>query len=191
MDPTTGETRSSLEPFRREYAPTVASWMSSDQELRWLSPCTPPPLTSDKVLAWHKPGNSPFLFMQGGDATPAGYGELNRMRRDPDHHWLGHVVIRPGLRGRGLGNRLVGSLVQHAFGQLSAKRISLIVFPDNRPAIECYTAQGFALVGDEFHRFVDGGPKEHMLRFEIRASGSTEYGTAGENRAASGKSRPI
>ena len=120
-------------------------------------------------------------FAVGAEAArlggvPAGQGvgnaadELSPMRREPDHYWLGHVLIRPGLRGRGLGNRLVVGLVEYAFERLSARRISLIVFPDNRPAIECYCAQGFTLVGDEFHRFVDMGPKEHLLRYELRAS---------------------
>ena len=157
-----------LEPFTRLYAPTVASWVESDEELRWLAPSTPPPLTAAKVAAWLQPGRRAYLLTQEGDATPVGYAELNPMRRDANHLWIGHVIMRPDRRGRRLGQYFVRRLVANAFTRDTVTRVSLIVFPDNTQALECYRRVGFTIAGEEHHRFLDSGPEERMLRLEVR-----------------------
>jgi RimJ/RimL family protein N-acetyltransferase len=156
-------------PFTMLHAPTVAGWVESEEELHWLAPSTAPPLTAAKVAGWLQPGRNAALLMQEGDHTPVGYAELNPMRRDPSHLWIGHIVIRPDKRGEGLGKSLVEQLLAEAFERQKASRVSLIVFPQNTAAVECYKRVGFTLIGDEYHQFRDG-PCERMLRFEILPS---------------------
>ena len=74
----------------------------------------------------------------------------------------------PTGAGRGVGQAFVRALVSYAFDRLSAKQISLIVFPDNTPAIKCYRRVGFVNVGEESHDFNGTGRKHRLLRFEIK-----------------------
>ncbi|MBN1512576.1 MAG: GNAT family N-acetyltransferase [Phycisphaerae bacterium] len=153
--------------FQARFAPVVASWVRDDTELFQLTPTTPPPLTPEKVLAWVRPNGRAYLGFAGSRDVPCLYGELNPMRTNDEHLWIGHVLADPQCRGRGLGQLFVRGLLESGFGEFCAERISLIVFPDNIPAVRCYERVGFTLRGDEHHRF---GPQERshrMLRYEI------------------------
>jgi RimJ/RimL family protein N-acetyltransferase len=156
-----------LRPFQRQYASLVVQWVRTPQELCLLAPGTEPPLTAAKVNAWKKAGGQALLLTRDGDAEPIGYAELNPMRRDPSHLWLGHVILCPQERGKGLGKVFVRAMVSHAFDRMSAERIILIVFPDNLPAIKCYRSTGFVQVSEEYHQFNGKGPEHRLLRFEI------------------------
>ncbi len=154
--------------FRPGFARTVAGWVRSREELRWLAPSTPAPLTAAKVEAWRRVGGEAFVFSQLRSAHPLAYGELNRMRHDVGHLWMGHVIVDPVHRGKGIGLRFVKRLLMEAFIRREAGRVSLVVFPGNRAAVQCYLAAGFCCTGDEHHRFIPGGPLQRLLRFEIR-----------------------
>ena len=104
-----------LEPFDRCHSPVVARWVPDPQQLRLLAPGTDPPLTAAKVDRWKKPGGYAFLLVENGVTDPIGYGELNPMRSERRHMWLGHIVICPQRRGRGIGQAFVRALVSHAF----------------------------------------------------------------------------
>lgn len=158
-----------LRPFDPLYATEITRWVETEQELRWLAPSTPQPLTADKVAGWKKPGGSALVLTRNGNAEPIGYGELNPMHKETHHLWLGHVMIRPDQRGRGAGQALVRALVKCAFNQLFATRVSLIVFPDNTTAVRCYRRVGFSIVGREYHRFGGAGTRDRLLRLEIKA----------------------
>lgn len=163
-----------LGPFESADAADVSRWAKTAQELRWLAPSTAGPLTAEKVVNWKKPGGFAFVLRSGahpdaGSALPAAYGELNPMRLQPDHLWIGHLVVRPEQRGRGVGQVMVRALTDHAFCEVSAARVSLIVFPDNVTAIECYRRVGYRIVGEEYHGFgpPQRTPKKHrLLRLE-------------------------
>jgi RimJ/RimL family protein N-acetyltransferase len=159
-----------LRPFDACFAATVASWVRSDAELFALTPTTPPPLTAEKVIAWTGGPDRAFLLFDVSVGRPLGYAELNSMRLNDEHLWMGHVLLDPALRGRGIGSRFVDLLVEMAFGTLSAERLSLIVFPENKAAVRCYERAGFALRGDEFHRFGPARRRYRMLRYECDRS---------------------
>jgi len=156
-----------LTPFRVWQAPIIARWVKSEEELRWLAPSTPPPLTAEKVAAWKRPGGEAFVLAMGGDDAPAGYGELNPMRSGCGDLWLGHLIVRPDLRGRGVGTFLSRALLSEAFEQRGADRVSLIVFPDNLAALRCYRRAGFITAGEEHHQFGGAGSTHRLLRLEI------------------------
>ena len=126
------------------------------------------PLTAEKVIGWHKATGESFVLVNEPDPAPIGYAELNPMQREPGHFWLGHAILRPNVRGQGLGQIFVRALVRHAFEQLAADRLSLIVFPENAAAVECYRRVGFSSVREEYHEFGDDRTKHRFLRLEIR-----------------------
>ena len=153
--------------FQADHAATIARWVNTPEQMRWLAPSTKLPLTTDKILNWKKPGGQAFVYQQTTDSQPIGYGELNPMSRCLDHLWLGHVIIRPDQRGMGSGRLLVQALLTEAFQERLATRILLIVFPDNTPAVQCYLRVGFKITGEEFHQFGGEGPEHRLLRLEM------------------------
>lgn len=153
--------------FRPWHAPTIARWVRTEQELRWLAPSTPPPLTAEKIVGWKKPDGAAFVLVKGGERAPWGYGEINRWQDCEQHVWLGHVIVRPDQRGRGLGGLLLRALLDEAFERRKSMRVALIVFPDNYAALRCYRRGGFNLSGEEHHQFGHTGPTHRLLRLEI------------------------
>ncbi len=156
-----------LGPFDRRCADVIARWADTPERLRLLAPGTDSPLTAEKVVGWVRPNGHALTLVRGGESRPIGYGELNPMRVERDHFWVGHVVLDPRERGRGLGRSFVRGLVSHGFDRLGAKKLSLIVFPENAPAIRCYRGVGFVQVGEEYHDFKRNGERSRLLRFEI------------------------
>jgi RimJ/RimL family protein N-acetyltransferase len=154
-------------PFDPVHAATVAAWVRTDEELLWLAPSTGGPLTAEKVAGWARPEGDAFLYVEQPEALPLAYGELNPMRRAPGHFWLGHVIVDPARRARRLGQAFVRALSHHAFRRLGANKLSLIVFPGNHAAVECYLRVGFRIVGEEFHRFGMRRNKHRFLRLEV------------------------
>lgn len=183
--PTNGDLQ--LKRFERRHASKVVEWVASASELRWLAPSTQPPLTADKVANWPKKNGMAFSLFHVDESDPIGYGELNPMRGDSSQMWLGHIIIRPDERGKGIGSAFVRLQVAYAFEQLAAKRVALIVFPDNIAAVQCYRRIGFTPAGPEYHRFGKNGPKERLLRFEIHAYRAGDFRGLGNSRACSAK----
>ena len=175
-----------LRRFLPEHAGTVATWVDSIQTRRWVSPSVVGSVTAEIVRGWVKPGGEALVLFNGVPSAPVAYGELNPMRVERRHHWLGHLIVQPGLRGRGIGLRLTLELLEHAFIERSALRVSLIVFPDNRAAIRCYVTAGFQLRGEEFHRFAPGTRAGRLLRFQIDHARYTSLSRAGERCATIG-----
>ena len=56
-------------------------------------------------------------------------------------------MVRPGLRGRGLGREVTRLVLSWAFEVLGAHRVQLEVLAGNRRAINCYLACGFRREG--------------------------------------------
>lgn len=155
-----------IRPFAASLAAEVASWVRSDLELRWLAPRTSPPLTAEKVIEWVRPEGSAHLMVTPDAGEPIGYGELNPMAKRPGDMWVGHLLIRPDLRGRGLGTALTRELSRLAFERYGAERVSLVVFPENHSAIECYHRAGFRRAGVEPHEFTPGD-RVGLIRYEL------------------------
>ncbi|MFH0980036.1 MAG: GNAT family N-acetyltransferase [Planctomycetota bacterium] len=142
-----------LRRFLPHYAGTVAGWVADDRELFWVAPSTESPLTAEKVLGWTQDRGSPLVISATEDETPIGYAELNPLRKRPDHCWIGHVIIAPNWRGRGFGAAFMRLVLEHAFHELHAARVSLIVFPDNCQAVRCYVNAGFTIHDEQYHNF--------------------------------------
>lgn len=95
---------------------------------------------------------------------PLAYGEINVLNASRREYWLGHLIVDPRRRGRGLGTALTRLLARRAHGEFGARRVSLVVFVDNRAAVHCYRQAGFVDDGFESHEFPAYGRTESLLR---------------------------
>ena len=157
-----------LEPFDPRYAHRVLSWISSPEEAYWVAPRTAPPLTAEEVLQWQAPGHQPFLLYETEHPEPIGYGELNVLGGSGRRYWLGHLILDPAHRGRGVGQQLTRLLIWRAFTRHAAHEVSLVVFPENRQAILCYEAAGMRPDGYETHELASYSRRVRLLRMVAR-----------------------
>jgi len=156
-----------LAPCDPLFGPTVASWVRSAEELFLLAPSTRAPLTAAKVARWTARRGRPYLMFEGDDDQPIAYGELNPMVGETGHLWLGHLLVDPDRRRRGVGRRLTRLLVNRAFSIPGTVGLTLVVFPENVAAIRCYERSGFRLAGEQRQRF--DGMRRRMLRYQYDA----------------------
>jgi RimJ/RimL family protein N-acetyltransferase len=156
-----------LRPFENGWAERVADWVTDDREVFLLAPKTPPPLTGEKVLAWTDERDYPRLLFLDHESEPVAYGELHYMPRSTSHLWLGHLVVASDHRGRGLGVQLTTRLLTEAFTQFQAKRVSLVVFPDNEAALRCYRRAGLIQVGEQKKYFETTRRHHRMIAMTI------------------------
>ena len=153
-----------LEPFCTEWSQRLVSWVGDAREAYWLAPKTPPPLTADGVAGWRMAGHDQYMLMAVLGQPPIGYGELNRMDAGWRSYWLGHLIVDPAERGRGYGVQLTRLLLREAFVGRGARRVTLVVFPQNRAAVACYRTAGLRDDGYEVHEFAGYGQREGLLR---------------------------
>jgi RimJ/RimL family protein N-acetyltransferase len=153
-----------LTPFEAGYADRVLSWVRSPREAYWLAPRTKPPLTIEKLRAWARPGRIPLMLVAPEQPEPLAYGELNVLNERRREYWLGHLIVDSQQRGRGLGRRLTELLLRRAFDRLAARRVSLVVFPENAAAVACYQAAGMCDDGYETHYFAVYRRRERLVR---------------------------
>ncbi len=156
-----------LSSFNKQAASLITGWPRDARELFRLAPKTLPPLTEAKVMAWPGQNGCPLLFRRDGVTDPLGYLELNPMPVQERHLWMGHCVIQPEHRGRGLGRVMVDLVLDKAFLHRDAERVSLVVFPDNVPAVRCYHRVGFLEAGEQVKYFPTTGHRYRMLRMSI------------------------
>jgi RimJ/RimL family protein N-acetyltransferase len=142
-----------LQHFDSCWAELVASWIRDEREAHWLAPKTPPPLDAERIRQWKLPGHEPLQLVRADDPTPIAYGELNVLNAAQRHYWLGHLIVDPAWRGRGVGSALTQLLLRRAFTRHAARQVGLVVFPENRRAIACYRAA----------RMQEDGYEEHVL----------------------------
>ncbi len=156
-----------LRKFDPAFAALVAGWVSTPRELFMLAPATEPPLTADKIRAWTEARNLPLLLWPTEGSTPVGYAELNFMSHDVRDLWIGHFIVPGPLRGKGLGYAFMRLLLRRAFGSMSAASVSLVVFPENEVAINCYLKCGLVKDGVHVKGFRHLPGKYKMRRMKI------------------------
>jgi len=63
------------------------------------------------------------------------YGRIN----------LARLIVKPGMRGRGVGKRLVGLLIEMGPKLFPADELSLFAYRHNAAALGCYKSMGFVV----------------------------------------------
>lgn len=160
-----------LAPFEPAHAECVASWISTPQEAYWLAPKDPPPIRAAHILAWRRPGREPLELMPADGHDPVAYGELNVLHAARGEYWLGHLIVAPAQRGHGVGRVLTSRLLSRAQRRYGARRVSLVVFPENEAAIACYRAAGFHVDGYEVHELPPYGRRVRLVRMSFLLRG--------------------
>lgn len=156
-----------LTRFDALYAPLLAAWVRTEQDLTWLAPGTRPPLTSAKIAAWGSERPCRYLYWRPDMDVPSAYAELNPMPNVPDQLWVGHFLVDPVCRGRGIGRAFMARLLELAFLQHGCAGVLLVVFPDNPAAIRCYEQSGMVAIGNESRWFAATNRRHDFIRMAI------------------------
>ena len=117
-------------------AAEIVTWPSSEAEARaW---CGEPAPDAEAMARWHRdPDVRGYVLRSAADLIA--YGEV---WADDNEVELGRLIVRPELRGRGVGRQLIEKLMRVAPPLQAFVR----VVPENAPAIRCYEAAGFERV---------------------------------------------
>jgi RimJ/RimL family protein N-acetyltransferase len=156
-----------LTRFDGLYAPLLAAWVRTEQDLTWLAPGTKAPLTAAKIASWGAERPCRYLYWRHGCDIPSAYAELNPMPNIPDQLWIGHFLVDPVCRGRGIGRRFMARLLELAFLQHACNGVLLVVFPDNPAAIRCYEQSGMMAIGNESRYFETTRSRHDFVRMAI------------------------
>lgn len=159
-------THHQIEFFEAAHAEPISRWVSSDHELFLLAPLTHPPLTPRKVTAWSRHADESLVLVSSANELLA-YGELNQMPLSERQRWIGHLVVAPAWRGRGLGRRFVLALLERTFAVSDVDSVSLVVFPWNGPAVRCYQQLGFEQIGIQRRRFRESPIRHDLLELKL------------------------
>lgn len=87
-----------------------------------------------------------------GPAIPVAYAEFGRIDWRNSNATLSKVLVREGLRGRGLGRCLMEAMLERGFVRLRLHRLDLRVYDFNAIALGLYESLGFRREG--LHRDV-------------------------------------
>ncbi|WP_237060257.1 GNAT family N-acetyltransferase [Microbulbifer sediminum] len=141
---------SRLVPAGPAHRATLMSWLPDAHSCRqWGGPWFRYPFdgeTFDEDCGWHE---RPGLALE--EAAAAGSGNdlaapmlaFGRFYRRLDRCHLGHLIVAPQQRGRGLGATLVRGLCAYGSRQLGVEECSLFVMKDNAVARSLYHRLGF------------------------------------------------
>jgi len=129
-----------LRPYEREDATTILAWSKGEEAFyKWTAgvlgdyPLTPEQFEQVNNL-------KPFTMVDEGEIV--GFFTLRKPADTEGVLRFGFVVVDPEKRGKGYGKRML-LLGIDAAKKLGAKKVSLGVFENNRPAYYCYKAAGF------------------------------------------------
>jgi ribosomal protein S18 acetylase RimI-like enzyme len=81
------------------------------------------------------------------------YGRIN----------LARLVVNPQMRGKGIGKRLVASLIGIGSSLFDANEFSLFSYRHNAAALGCYQSMGFVI-----HDYPEGAPMADECFYLIR-----------------------
>lgn len=145
-----------LRTFVYEDASTILSWCKNKRELRLWSadrykdyPGTP----DEMIRLFDGDGKFPLTMVEGGRIV--GHIMLRYPSEDKNVIRLCFVIVDDAFRGMGYGRKLLQLAIDYARNILHAKRITLGVFCDNRPAFECYRSIGFSVIENDSY-MIDG-----------------------------------
>ncbi|RIH89478.1 GNAT family N-acetyltransferase [Calidithermus roseus] len=113
----------------------IEAWFEDPELARRLSP----PDAAWWLLQHGAPGVELWLAWQGQEAV--GYVQGEPDERDPTTFHFAFAV-RPGLRGRGYGKRILRAMLEHP-SLARYRRFVASVEPDNHASLRCLGSQGF------------------------------------------------
>jgi RimJ/RimL family protein N-acetyltransferase len=144
-----------LEPFTEADIDRLIDWVPSEEFLRqWAGPGFDFPLGREQLkdhlakAALENPDRLIYKTVDAKTGEVVGHGEILSIDRQNRSATIGRILVGPPeMRGRGVGQQIVGELLGIAFRDLSLHRLVLRVLDFNKGAIRCYENAGFRQEG--------------------------------------------
>ena len=132
-----------LVPFTKDHIEQLTSWFPDEVSLaKWSGPGFRYPFTEDTFFQDLNTEKLPSFCLFCEQGKFAAFGQFyNRLERIH----LARLVVNPELRGKGIAERLIYSLIQKGIAQFKLNSASLFVLSDNLPAITAYQKAGFEI----------------------------------------------
>jgi len=134
-----------LEKFSKDDYDDLISWVDSEEMLmQFGGPLFTFPLTSGQLDTLLNDRNTiSFSVVSTESNRSIGHCEI---MISPDSAKLGRILIgEKEQRGKGLGQQIVGLLLEYTFSILQQTKVELNVFDWNTSAIKCYEKVGFTI----------------------------------------------
>ena len=142
-----------LRQFRVSDAQTITSWLKNEYAFRQWSAdrYESYPITADDMNNYYSQYGDDELYKLTAADEDEIIGHLTIRFTDEERKTarLGFVIVDSSKRGKGCGKQLVLSALKYAFDELNADKVTLGVFENNTPAIQCYLSCGFKIVEKE------------------------------------------
>ena len=112
------------------------------------------------MRCWHD-NSDIHPFVAHWNAVLVAYGELWVDLAEQEIE-LSRIIVHPAHRGVGIGRSFVEALVEHS-GKLELTNLLIRVVAENRQAIRCYQAAGFATTSsDDQTAYNQGQPVDYV-----------------------------
>lgn len=136
-----------LRPYRESDAKTIISWIKDEREFyRWSAgrmgeyPITPKKFKEISEL---------MAFVAIDDDVPVGFFTMRMPENDFSELRFGFVIVDAAKRGHSYGKEMLKSGLKYAKEIFFANTVSICVFENNMPALNCYLSLGFDRVSKE------------------------------------------
>ena len=130
-----------LEPATEAHLRALREWFPDESAVRlWAGPWFTYPFTAGSFRADVRWGEMDSLVLLSADDAMLAFGQVYQ-KAGRAH--LARLAVAPGLRGRGIGRRLIEALVALGCTRFACREASLFVYRDNPPAMACYQRLGF------------------------------------------------
>lgn len=134
----------------------LREWFKETEILRWF-PMADEPEIEDSVHRWISFYRYKCSLTAVLNGLPVGLATLYlQPYRKLAHQCEFGIIVAPGVRGKGVGTKLLNSLFHLAKEQFRIEMIQLQVYTDN-PAIHLYKRLGFREFGRQTHWIKDNG----------------------------------
>lgn len=138
-----------LEKFERDFYADLISWVDTEEQLmQFAGPAFNFPLTREQLDKSLSDKNR-FAFRVVNEKTNVSIGH-SEIYLTEQSVYLGRILIGDTeQRGKGLGQQIVGLLLDFVFSNLNKTKVELNVFDWNIAAIKCYEKVGFIINADK------------------------------------------
>ena len=142
-----------LRLYRNTDAQFIVKWLRNEYAFRQWSAdrYEKYPITSEDMNNYYSQYNDDELYKLTAVNEDEIIGHLT-IRFIDDARKIarfGFVIVDDTKRGNGHGKELVSSALKYAFEELQTDKVTLGVFENNTPAINCYLSCGFKIVEKE------------------------------------------
>lgn len=133
-------------PLAPEDLPTICAFPQSQEELFFLFPRGRYPLTPDQLAEAVAPRRDATVVTEAGRVLA--FADFYRWA--PGGDWaVGHVVVAPDARGRGVGRYLMAAMGERARAGHQARALTVSCFQGNGAGLLFYHHLGFVPYGLE------------------------------------------